>query len=83
MILEGVNDLPTLFPSLAEEWSKERNGNLVFSELKPHYKKSVWWKCPNGHEYRSRIAVRLSGIGCPYCANRKKLRTLQRDKQKI
>ena len=30
--------------------------------------KNVWWLCPKGHEWQTRIENRTLGDGCPYCA---------------
>lgn len=28
----------------------------------------VWWRCPQGHSYRSEVRIRARGTGCPFCA---------------
>ena len=30
----------------------------------------VWWRCPQGHSYRSEVRIRARGTGCPVCAGR-------------
>ena len=65
----GINDLATLYPELAFEWSAN---NLP---LKPimfacNSNKAVWWKGKCGHEWKARIADRTKGHGCPYCAGK-------------
>ena len=64
-VLEGVNDLQTLFPKIALQWSeknkKKPNEVAAFTNLR------VWWKCENGHEWFARVADRATGHGCPYC----------------
>ncbi len=66
MTASGINDLETLFPEIAEEWS-DRN------ELKPctvsvKSRKNVRWKCGKcGFEYRAVVDARVKGLKCPAC----------------
>ena len=30
----------------------------------------VWWRCPQGHFYRSKVRILARGTGCPVCAGR-------------
>lgn len=69
-ILAGYNDLATENPDLASEWNYEKN-ELNPNEIGSKSKKSVWWKCENGHEWQQVIEVRNRGIGCPYCNGKK------------
>ena len=69
-ILSGYNDLATENPDLASEWNYEKN-DLNPNEIGSKSKKSVWWKCKNGHEWQQVIEVRNRGIGCPYCNGKK------------
>ena len=69
-ILAGYNDLATENPNLASEWNYEKN-ELNPNEIGSKSKKSVWWKCENGHEWQQVIEVRNRGIGCPYCNGKK------------
>ena len=57
-------------PDLASEWNYEKN-DLNPNEIGSKSKKSVWWKCKNGHEWQQVIEVRNRGIGCPYCNGKK------------
>ena len=69
--VEGENDLATLYPSIAAEWSK-RNSPLRPSQFSPGSNKKVWWQCSKGHEWRATVDSRtLQGCGCPYCAGQK------------
>ena len=73
-VWKGYNDLETLFPDVAVEWSKKRNGFLLPSEVTAHSNKTVWWICPKGHEYEAPVSWRTNGKrrrGCPYCANKR------------
>lgn len=71
-VIPGVNDLATVLPQIAAEWS-ERNGELKPSQITPAYRKQVWWRCPACHEeYLARPATRARKADrkCPYCIGR-------------
>ena len=69
-ILKGFNDLATLHPHLAEEWS-ERNGDLKPDAVNEKSQKNVWWQCSTcGHVYKAVIKARVHGLQCPVCAQR-------------
>lgn len=69
----GENDLETLFPELAAQWNRERNGDLLPSRVAAYSNKKVWWRCALGHEWQAVAAARASGAGCPYCAGKRVL----------
>ncbi|WP_198319204.1 zinc-ribbon domain-containing protein [Arenibacter algicola] len=60
-------------PELAAEWHPTKNGNLTPFDISPSSSKIVWWICPKGidHEWKTRVANRNNGTGCPICSNRK------------
>mgnify|MGYP002560870225 CR=1 FL=1 len=58
---------------LTAEWDIEKNAPLTPQDVAPGSHKIVWWRCQNGHSYRSAVKTRVQGRGCPYCANRKVL----------
>lgn len=66
-LLPGFNDLATLFPEVAAEWS-ERNLPLLPSQVAPFANRKVWWKCEKGHEWNTLISTRSGGSKCPYCS---------------
>lgn len=66
-VLSGFNDLRTVTPWIAEEWDDERNGNLKPEHVFPYTNRKVWWKCENGHHWKSTINSRQKGAGYPYC----------------
>ncbi len=73
-ILVGFNDLASDNPKILEEWNYEKN-TIQPTQVTPHSKKIVWWKCPNGHEYEMAIGKRNQGdnsYGCPICALEKR-----------
>lgn len=62
----------TIYPKVAAEWHQERNTPLEPFMFAPKANRVVWWKClKKGHEWQAAIYTRASGIGCPYCANKK------------
>ena len=69
-IVEGVNDLQTIFPNLAKEWSL-KNKALKPSEVAPYSNRKVWWKCSEcGNEWKALISTRSYGSKCPYCTGK-------------
>lgn len=73
-ILQGDNDLQTLYPAVAAEWDYEKNGNLKPTMVSAHNMRKVWWICPKGHSYDMEIANKVKeSIGCPICSNRRLL----------
>lgn len=67
------NDLESLFPELAAQWHPVKNHELQPSQVSKGSRRSVWWRCENGHEWQAVVKSRTSGTGCPYCANKKNL----------
>ena len=71
-VLTGFNDLASQYPDLAKEWS-EKNGEIVPEHVTTGSNYKVWWRCKEGHEWKSRVADRVAGSGCPYCSGTKLL----------
>lgn len=69
-IIKGVNDLATCYPAVAATWHPTKNDDLQPSEVLPGSHRPVWWICEHGHEWQAQIKSRVSGSGCPVCANR-------------
>ena len=68
----GVNDLATLFPKLIEEWDYEKNNNKKPEMFMRGSFKKVWWKCKEGHSWRTTIYSRAcEDSRCPYCTGKK------------
>lgn len=67
IVLPGFNDLETLFPELAAEWS-DRNLPLKPSMVTAYRNQKVWWRCSKGHEWKTLISTRSYGSRCPYCS---------------
>lgn len=68
-IWPGFNDLATTAPEVAAEWNYEKNGDLKPTEISKNYRKKVWWKCSEGHEWETIVYARTkkNGTGCPVC----------------
>jgi len=70
-IIPGINDLASLMPNLAAEWSP-RNPMPAETVGIGSHKKAVWkGKC--GHEWEAVIRSRAAGAGCPYCSHNRVL----------
>lgn len=64
----GYNDLATTRPDLANEWDYEKN-DFTPQQVTRGSHKDAWWKCKNGHSWKTRISARDYRNGCPYCAS--------------
>ena len=64
-VIEGINDLATLKPLLAQEWSEKNK--LKPTEVSVASHKKIIWKCKHGHEWEASVKSRtINGTGCPY-----------------
>ena len=76
-LVPGVNDFGTLFPDIAKEWDYEKNYPKTPADVFPGNNTTwYWWKCSNGHSYRTKLNNKTSAAnrsGCPYCQNDKVL----------
>lgn len=66
-VVEGINDLQTLKPEIATEWS-DKNLPLLPTQVTAFANRKVWWKCSKGHEWYTLISTRSGGSKCPYCS---------------
>ena len=72
-VLAGFNDLATLLPDIAAEWS-DRNYPLLPTQVTVFANCKAWWKCSKcGNEWKSVINARVKGTVCPVCAEREVL----------
>lgn len=55
---------------LLAQWDGERNAPLTPKDVTYGSHQKVWWRCPQGHSYRSEVRIRARGTGCPICAGR-------------
>ena len=72
-VFSGVTDLQSKMPDIAKEWHPTKNGDLKPAFVSSGSNKKVWWLGKCGHEWQAAVCDRVSGKGCPYCANRKVL----------
>ncbi len=65
--------LAELNPDLAKQWHPAKNGNLSPNDVTLNSSIKIWWKCPKGddHEWKTTVAHRNSGKGCPMCSGHK------------
>ena len=57
-VLAGFNDLATLLPDIAAEWS-DRNYPLLPTQVTVFANRKVWWKCKDcGREWNTLISTR-------------------------
>ena len=67
-----INDLATLKPLLAQEWSEKNE--LKPTEVSVASHKKIIWKCKHGHEWEAIVKSRtVNGTGFPYCSHNKVL----------
>lgn len=70
-VISGINDLATTHPELASEWNTSKNLEKQVDQVSfGSSGKQYWWTCSEGHDFRSAVAWRVQGNGCPVCANR-------------
>lgn len=71
-VVQGLNDLQTLYPELALEWNTALGANDCRpGDIAAGSSRKVSWQCPRHHEYRASVVSRTSrGRGCPVCAGR-------------
>ena len=81
-ILQGYNDLNTVFPSIAKEWHPTKNGELSPQEILSGSSKKVWWKCQKcEHEWQATVSSRTHGHGCPVCGIKKNVEARKHKRQ--
>ena len=65
------NCLEVIFPEIAKEWHLSKN-NLTPRQITGASDRKVWWKCLQGHEWKSSVKNRTKlGNGCPICSESK------------
>lgn len=75
LLLSGFNDLATKFPGIMQEWAYDLNKDIGPTKIAPSEKRTVWWRCQLGHEWKASPSNRSSkNTGCPYCSNKKILK---------
>lgn len=62
-VLPGFNDLETLYPDVAAQWDREKNGSLSPRDVSTGSKIRIWWRCPEGHSWQLPVAQRRADTG--------------------
>lgn len=66
------NCLATLKPILSTEWNYNKNDGLTPYDVTKNSNKIVWWTCNKcNYEWKSTVANRTNGNGCPQCKESK------------
>ena len=74
VVISGINDLKTVFPTAAEKWDYEKNAPLLPEQIFPHSNKKYWWKCSRNHSFQAEAYVMVENQErCPYCSNQRVL----------
>ena len=68
IVLAGFNDLESQYPEVAKLWNYDKN-SILPSEITPHSRKKVWWRCPKGHEWQAQPNNIVNGTKCRYCSS--------------
>lgn len=66
-IVKGINDFQTKHPDAAKDWHPTKNGIHLPSDFSSNSSFEAWWRCPLGHEYKSKIVYKANGKQCPVC----------------
>ena len=64
-------------PELMAEWHPTKNEGLNPEDFSFGSNTKVWWKCSDGHEWKTAICHRTRGTGCPVCYNEQRPETVR------
>ena len=68
-VVTDKNRFSLLYPKIASEWNKEKNGLFIAENVSHGSNKKVWWKCNKcSHGWETSINGRCRGNGCPACS---------------
>ncbi len=67
-IIKYEDSLANLYPEISKEWHPILNEGLKPENVLPGTTLKVWWRCPNGHEWKASVINRTKGHGCDICA---------------
>lgn len=79
LLLQGFNDIATLYPDIAAEWDRDKNGDGPEDHL-AHSGETAWWRCRNcGGSWQATIANRTgrNKTGCPHCGSDQKVSLIE------
>jgi hypothetical protein len=55
-------------PDIAKQWAYDLNAPLSPEHFRPQANMKVWWRCENGHAWKTSLNIRVfQGTGCPAC----------------
>ena len=69
-VIVGETDLATQAPHLLAQWDFAQNGDLDPKEVSLYSNKRIWWRCSEGHSWKTSAYNRSRSQGCPYCAKK-------------
>lgn len=67
LVIKGKTDLLSRYPDLVNEWWDYSKNKIDPSEISCFSGKKVWWKCKENHSWKSTVANKVNGSGCPKC----------------
>ena len=75
-VLKGFNDLSTVYPEIAAQWSPTKNGSDTPDMYTYGSGHKAYWICPVCHqEWKAAINNRTTNHrGCPYCSHEKPIK---------
>ena len=76
------NSFAKIYPALLDEWDYEKNAPLLPDYFTRGSNMKIWWICKNGHSWKSSIANRCKGTGCPECFAQKRSKGLNKKRSK-
>lgn len=80
-VQKGFNDLATTHPKIAAQWHPTLNGKLAPEMVTAGSTRRVWWRCSEGHTWRTAVynrAGRFKQTECPVCSGNAKVKYRQR-----
>lgn len=79
-VLIGHNDLATTHHQLVKEWDYDKNGDLTPQQVTSRSGKKVWWKCLScNNSWKTAVANRVDGSGCPKCSLKKRIKSFKQN----
>ncbi|KAK8810443.1 hypothetical protein WA158_007018 [Blastocystis sp. Blastoise] len=80
--VSSTYNLALIYPEVAEEWHPTKNGGLLPTDVMPSGRQKIWWQCKQHpeHEWMASIYNRISGTGCPICADRGRYKKIPESK---
>lgn len=66
-VLVGYNDLATTNPELLAKWDFEKN-TISPKDVTAGSKRKIWWRCSEGHSWKTSVGEMKNGHLCPICS---------------